>query len=114
MLKPTPELWTEAVPHRTQILYMPDISLVVLRLRIKPGDTVVESGTGSGSLSVNLTRSLQPTGQLYTFEFNKNRVDAAIQEFADLGISDYITVTHRDICGTGFPTDKEFYNKGNE
>jgi tRNA A58 N-methylase Trm61 len=25
---PTPELWTKVLPHRTQILYLPDISLV--------------------------------------------------------------------------------------
>ena len=44
MLKPTPELWTQAVPHRTQILYQADISLIVFRLLCKPGDTVIESG----------------------------------------------------------------------
>eukprot|EP00494_Astrolonche_serrata_P027136 UN27399 len=96
MLKPTPELWTDAVPHRTQILYQADISLIVFRLCIKPGDIIVESGTGSGSLSTHLARALQPTGQLYTFEFNENRVEAAKDDFKKLGIDEYITVTHRD------------------
>ena len=28
VLYPTPELWTITLPHRTQILYTPDISMV--------------------------------------------------------------------------------------
>ena len=44
MLLPTPELWTLSLPHRTQIVYTTDISHVVLRLNLKPGSVVVESG----------------------------------------------------------------------
>ena len=44
VLYPTPELWTQNLPHRTQILYSTDISLVILQLDLKPGSVVVESG----------------------------------------------------------------------
>ena len=47
---PTPELWTKVLPHRTQILYLPDISLVCHYLELKPGAVVLESGTGSGGV----------------------------------------------------------------
>ena len=40
----TPELWTVTLPHRTQILYTPDISMVLLQLEITCGSTVIESG----------------------------------------------------------------------
>ena len=43
-LQPTSELWTLALPHRTQILYTPDISVIVLQLYLKPGCVVVEAG----------------------------------------------------------------------
>ena len=33
-LHPTPELWTKNLPHRTQILYATDISLILLQLEL--------------------------------------------------------------------------------
>lgn len=44
LLYPTPELWTMTLPHRTQILYTPDISLILMQLELKSGSVVVESG----------------------------------------------------------------------
>ena len=62
VLYPTPELWTKTLPHRTQIIYATDISLVLLQLELKPGSIVIESGTGSGSLSHSFLRTIAPTG----------------------------------------------------
>ena len=44
VLRPTPELWTLALPHRTQILYLADIAFVTSWLDIKPGSKVIEAG----------------------------------------------------------------------
>lgn len=72
-LRPTPTLITQSLPHRTQILYNVDISVILLRLDIKPGSVVVESGTGSGSLSSSFATAVQDRGHLYTYEFNEDR-----------------------------------------
>ena len=105
VLHPTAELWTQNLPHRTQILYSTDISMVVLQLDLKPGCVVVESGTGSGSLSHALIRAVAPTGHLYTFEFHQQRAEKAREEFKEHGLSDYVTVTHKDACQDGFELD---------
>jgi len=44
VLAPTCNLWTQCLPHRTQILYTPDISLICMQLSLKPGSKVVEAG----------------------------------------------------------------------
>jgi tRNA (adenine57-N1/adenine58-N1)-methyltransferase len=50
-----------------------DISMVIMRLNIKPGDKVCESGTGSGSLSYSISQNVGEKGKLFTFEFNQQR-----------------------------------------
>ena len=45
ILRPTPELWTLALPHRTQILYLADIAFITSSLNIKKGSRVIEAGT---------------------------------------------------------------------
>ncbi|XP_060081651.1 tRNA (adenine(58)-N(1))-methyltransferase catalytic subunit TRMT61A-like [Ylistrum balloti] len=102
VLQPTPELWTQNLPHRTQILYSTDISVVTMQLDLKPGSVVVESGTGSGSLSHSIIRSIAPTGHLHTFEFHQQRAEKAEEEFQEHGLKEYVTVTHKDVCQDGF------------
>jgi tRNA (adenine57-N1/adenine58-N1)-methyltransferase len=50
-LYPKSTLITETLARKTQILYAMDNSAILLKLNIEPGHTVVEAGTGSGSLS---------------------------------------------------------------
>lgn len=106
LLAPTPELWTLVLSHRTQILYIADISFVVMYLELIPGCVVLESGTGSGSLSTSLARAVAPTGHVYTFDFHEQRAQAAREDFEKTGLSGLVTVGVRDIQGEGFP--KEF------
>lgn len=44
VLHPTCELWTKTLPHRTQIIYTPDISLIIFGLDLAPGSVVIEAG----------------------------------------------------------------------
>lgn len=50
ILRPTPELWTLALPHRTQILYIADIAFITTWLSIRPGSVVIEAGPSAWSL----------------------------------------------------------------
>ncbi|CAH1995798.1 unnamed protein product [Acanthoscelides obtectus] len=105
VMQPNPELWTITLPHRTQIIYTPDISMIVLQLEISPGSVVIESGTGSGSLSHALIRAVKPHGHLHTFDFHEDRVKTARDEFQEHGFGKYVTVKHHDVCVNGFGDD---------
>ncbi|KAI2657636.1 tRNA (adenine(58)-N(1))-methyltransferase catalytic subunit TRMT61A [Labeo rohita] len=102
VLHPTPELWTVNLPHRTQILYTTDIANITLMLELKPGSVVCESGTGSGSLSHAILRTIAPTGHLHTVEFHAQRAEKAIEEFKEHKVSHLVTVRNQDVCKDGF------------
>lgn len=105
ILQPTPELWSVTLPHRTQIIYTPDISMIIFQLEIKPGSVVIESGTGSGSLSHAILRAIKPHGHLHTFDFHEVRSQQAREEFENHGLGDFVTCYHRDVCALGFTDD---------
>ncbi|XP_071574739.1 tRNA (adenine(58)-N(1))-methyltransferase catalytic subunit TRMT61A-like [Temnothorax nylanderi] len=102
VLQPTPELWTLTLPHRTQIIYSPDISLIIHLMELRPGSIIVETGTGSGSLSHSLIRAIRPSGHLYTFDFHEQRVAIAETEFKKHGLNNFVTLKERDVCSEGF------------
>ena len=102
VLKPTPELWTRTLPHRTQIIYSLDSHIICYKLGLKAGSVVVESGTGSGSLSHHFLRCVGSSGHLHTFEFNAHRAETARNEFKRHGIDKHVTVTCCDVCAVGF------------
>ncbi|KAJ1310088.1 hypothetical protein OPQ81_006836 [Rhizoctonia solani] len=106
-LRPTPELWTLALPHRTQILYHADISYITMWLGIKPGSTVIEAGTGSGSFSHSVARTIGPTGKLFSFEFHEQRANKAREEFNRHGMNEFVVLQHRNVCKDGFGLENE-------
>jgi len=103
LLKPTPELWSRSLNHRTQIIHFLDASMIVFYLNIRPNMIICESGTGSGALSHCIMRSIAPKGMLHTFEFNQKRAETAKLEFADNGVSHLTQVHHKDVCGKHGP-----------
>lgn len=101
VLKLSPELISISLSHRTQILYQADISLVCVLLDASPGKNIIEAGTGSGSLTVSLSRSTNPGGKIYTFEYDHKRYLESIQDFQKYGIAN-VVCQHRDVCKDGF------------
>ncbi|TFK23065.1 GCD14-domain-containing protein [Coprinopsis marcescibilis] len=102
VLRPTPELWTLALPHRTQILYLADIAFITEWLGIRKGSRVIEAGTGSASFSHSVARTIGSTGKLYSFEFHEQRAAKAQEEFERHGMSSFVTLQHRNVCKDGF------------
>lgn len=108
-LEPSPELWSLAVHTRTQIVNELDASIITFNLDVFPGCIVVESGTGSGCMTMALARAIAPTGHVHTFEYNPARSLEAKEEFDKLGVGHLVTVTCKDVCGRiagdegGFP-----------
>jgi len=97
-----PELYTQSIPKRTQVLYLADISMVCMQLDLCPGARVVEAGFGSGSLTMSLARAVYPSGQIHSFEYHEERALAGAQDLLTLGLGEVASVTHANVCEKGF------------
>lgn len=121
LLPPTPESWTSSLDHRTQVVYTPDYSYILSRLRCRPGSTIIEAGAGSGSFTHAAARAIfsgypspQPdnkapttpsepsTGKVFSYEFHAPRVETLQAELSDHGLDGVVHLTHRDVCTSGF------------
>lgn len=100
-----PSIWDKAGERLTQIIFSPDISMILTMLDIQSDYIVMESGTGSGCLSLNIANVLS-TGHLYTFEFNYERATKLKQHFSNINVGDRITVTNQDVLEHGFNISK--------
>ena len=98
-LESTTDLWAAANKTRTQIVDSVDSSIITTQLDLFPGCAVVESGTGSGNMTLAMAKCVAPTGHIHTYEYNGSRAEAARDDFAKLGLAGMITVHHGDVCG---------------
>ena len=125
LLPPTPEIWTASLPHRTQVVYTPDYSYILHRLRATPGTVLVEAGAGSGSFTHAAARavynghpnlstdgsSMQDSrtkrwGKVWSFEFHEQRAEKLREEIKEHGLDGIVELTYRDVCQDGFAPDE--------
>ena len=119
ILPPTPESWTVSLPHRTQVVYTPDYSLIIQRLQVRPGSRIIEAGAGSGSFThaaaravFNGCRSLghastqaakeSRKGRVFSFEYHEARADALREQITGHGLDETVEIIHRDVYEDGF------------
>jgi tRNA (adenine57-N1/adenine58-N1)-methyltransferase catalytic subunit len=127
VLPPTPENWTTSLPHRTQVVYTPDYSYILHRLRARPGSVIIEAGSGSGSFTHAAARAVfsgypengsgtksmleepitprkkgRKEGHVYSYEFHLERFEKVTAEMKDHGLESIVRTTHRDVYAEGF------------
>lgn len=120
LLPPTPENWTNSLPHRTQVVYTPDYSYILHRIRARPGSSLVEAGAGSGSFTHasaravfngysgtedNVGNTRQQRGKVWSYEFHEQRHEKLQKEISEHGLDGIVQITHRDVCENGFLVD---------
>ncbi|KAI1007310.1 tRNA (adenine(58)-N(1))-methyltransferase catalytic subunit [Podosphaera aphanis] len=117
LLPPTPENWTSSLPHRTQVVYTPDYSYILHRLRARPGSRIIEAGAGSGSFTHASARAVfsgypdtnnedpvesSELGKVWSYEFHEQRYQKLHKEIQDHGLEGIVQIMHRDVCTDGF------------
>ncbi len=65
------------MPRGAAVVYPKDVGAIIVWADIKPGSTVVEAGTGSGALTMALSRAVGESGSVVSFEIRKDHATLA-------------------------------------
>lgn len=81
----------------TQIVYPKDAAYILLKLDVKPGDTVIESGIGSGALTAVFAQAVGDKGKVISYEKREEFIKNALSNLRKVGLESRVEVKHRDI-----------------
>ncbi len=82
----------------TQIMYPKDIGFILTMLSVGPGQTVIEAGTGSGSMTLSLAFAVGPQGKVITYERRPEFQALACKNLSRLGLEERVEFKIGDIA----------------
>ena len=82
----------------TQIMYPKDIGFILSTMSVGPGQTVMEAGTGSGSMCVALAYAVGPQGHVITYERREEFQKLARKNLERLGLDGRVEFKLGDIA----------------
>lgn len=97
LLKPTTYDYIMKIQHGTQIVYPKDLGYIVARAGIQNGQTIVEIGTGSGSMTTFMASIVKPRGHVHTFDVDENFMKIAEKNIKKAGMEKYVTMNKLDL-----------------
>lgn len=82
VLRPTLSEYTLKMKRGAQVVYPKDVALILVYADIFPGATVIEAGTGSGSLTLALARAAGNEGRVISYELRQDHHERAVENVA--------------------------------
>ena len=97
LLEPTIYDYTMKLQHGTQIVYPKELGYIAARAGIQSGQTVVEIGTGSGSMTGYVAGIVRPRGHVYTYDVDDGFMKIAARNIERAGLTKYVTQKKLDL-----------------
>ena len=85
------------LPRTTQILYPKDIGFILVTMGIGPGQSVMEAGSGSGSMTTALAYAVGPEGRVVSYEIKPDTQNLARKNLTRFGLESRVDFKLRNI-----------------
>lgn len=97
-IRPTLAEYVLEMPRGAQVIYPKDLGPILVLADVFPGARVLESGVGSGALTMTLLRAVGPTGRVTGYEIREEFADRARRNVEGyLGEDLPLTIETRDV-----------------
>ena len=97
LLQPSLADLINELPRTTQILYPKDIGFILITMGVGPGQTVMEAGTGSGSMTTALAFTVGPQGRVISYEVKPDVQNLARKNLTRFGLDSRVDLKLGDI-----------------
>ena len=97
VLRPSARDLAETLERKAQIITAKDAALLLYYADVKPGDTVVEGGSGSGALTIILTRAVGEYGRVISYDLREDFLAVARENVERAGLSARVEFRHGDV-----------------
>jgi tRNA (adenine57-N1/adenine58-N1)-methyltransferase len=98
LLDPSTDDLIRDIKRTSQIIYPKDIGFILMKMSIRPGRTVIESGTGSGGLTTVLAQMVGPQGRILSYDVREDMQALARKNLERVGLLDQVTLKLRNIA----------------
>jgi len=87
----------QGLHRQAQIILPRDAAHILMNCAIEPGQTVLEAGIGSGSLTIALASAVAPNGKVISYDIRAEFIDHAMKNLRQSGLSQYVITKIKDV-----------------
>ena len=83
--------------RQAQIILPRDAAHILMNCAIEPGQTVLEAGIGSGSLTIALASAVAPAGKVISYDIREEFIEHAMKNLKQAGLTQYMITKIKDV-----------------
>lgn len=102
ILEPTIEDKVKKIERKSAVVYPKDSSFMIFISNISCGSRVIESGCGSGGLTVVLAHFVKPEGRVFVYEVRDDFIELTKRNLRQYDLLEYVEFKKRDVYKEGF------------
>ena len=97
ILKPSLQDKLQGLKRNAQIILPRDAAHILINCSIESGNTVLEAGIGSGSLTIALANAVAPNGKIISYDKKESFIDHAMKNLKTSNLDKYVETKIKDI-----------------